>query len=51
VDPAANGLSSSQLILYSDGSENKEASRRVEFRVRTDAEKQIDELLRIIEEE
>ena len=47
----ANGLSSSQLILNNDGSENKEASRRVEFRVRTDAEKQIDELLRIIEEE
>lgn len=47
----ANGLSSSQLILNADSTENKEASRRVEFRVRTDAEKQIDELLRIIEEE
>lgn len=46
----ANGLSSSQLIVNEDGTENKEASRRVEFRVRTDAEKQIDELLRIIEE-
>jgi outer membrane protein OmpA-like peptidoglycan-associated protein len=46
----ANGLSSSQLILNEDGSENKEASRRVEFRVRTDAERRIDELLRLIEE-
>lgn len=45
----ANGLSSSQLILNNDGSENKEASRRVEFRVRTDAEKRIDALLRLIE--
>lgn len=46
----ANGLSSSQLIVNEDGTENKEASRRVEFRVRTDAEKRIDELLKIIEE-
>lgn len=47
----ANGLSSSQLILNPDSTENKEASRRVEFRVRTDAEKQIDKLLRIIEQQ
>lgn len=46
----ANGLSSSQLILNKDSTENKEASRRVEFRVRTDAEKRIDELLRLIED-
>lgn len=37
----ANGLSSSHLILKDDGSENQEASRRVEFRVRTDAEEQM----------
>lgn len=36
----ANGLSSSQLILK-DGVENKSASRRVEFRVRTNAEEKI----------
>jgi outer membrane protein OmpA-like peptidoglycan-associated protein len=46
----ANGLSSSQLVLNKDNSENKEASRRVEFRVRTDAEQRIDDLLRIIED-
>ncbi|WP_200800377.1 OmpA family protein [Algoriphagus halophilus] len=46
----ANGLSSSQLIVNEDGTENKQASRRVEFRVRTDAEKRIDELLKIIDE-
>jgi outer membrane protein OmpA-like peptidoglycan-associated protein len=45
----ANGLSSSQLILNNDNTENKEASRRVEFRVRTDAERRIDDLLRLIE--
>ena len=36
----ANGLSSSQLIC-SEGRENKHESRRVEFRVRTNAEKRI----------
>lgn len=36
----ANGLSSSKLILV-DGAEDKAASRRVEFRVRTNAEKRI----------
>ena len=39
----ANGLSSSKLILK-DGKEDKEASRRVEFRVRTDAEKRIEDI-------
>ena len=38
----ANGLSSSHPIL-SNGKENKELSRRVEFRVRTNAEKQLEE--------
>lgn len=46
----ANGLSSSQLVLNIDDTENKEASRRVEFRVRTDAEQRIEELLKLIED-
>lgn len=40
----ANGLSSSRLVII-NGVEDKEASRRVEFRVRTDAEKRIGEIL------
>ena len=39
----ANGLSSSHLIMK-DGQEDKELSRRVEFRVRTNAEKQLEEI-------
>ena len=38
----ANGLSSSKLITYQDGTQNREESRRVEFRVRTNAEKQLE---------
>ncbi|MGL5563367.1 MAG: OmpA family protein [Tannerellaceae bacterium] len=41
----ANGLSSSKPILDFDGKENMDASRRVEFRVKTDAEKKIDEII------
>jgi outer membrane protein OmpA-like peptidoglycan-associated protein len=41
----ANGLSSSKLVLYKNGTENKEKSRRVEFRVRTNAEKRIVKIL------
>jgi outer membrane protein OmpA-like peptidoglycan-associated protein len=37
----ANGLSSSHPVLRSDGSEDADASQRVEFRVRTNAEAQI----------
>ena len=37
----ANGLSSSKPVLREDGSENPERSRRVEFRVRTNAEKRL----------
>ena len=37
----ANGLSSSQPILTPIGEEDREASRRVEFRVRTNAESQL----------
>ena len=41
----ANGLSSSKLIESLNGKENPEESRRVEFRVRTNIEKVVDELL------
>lgn len=41
----ANGLSSSHPVLNPDGSENAELSRRVEFRVRTDADSRIQALL------
>lgn len=41
----ANGLSSSQPILNPDGNENAELSRRVEFRVRTDADSRIQAIL------
>ena len=41
----ANGLSSSRPILNPDGSENAELSRRVEFRVRTDADARIRDIL------
>ena len=40
----ANGLSSSHLIYTQAGEENKDLSRRVEFRVRTNAEKQLEEI-------
>jgi len=42
----ANGLSSSKPIPLSDGSEDKVSSRRVEFRVRTNAEETIEILLK-----
>ncbi len=42
----ANGLSSSKLIRYPDGTQNPEESRRVEFRVRTNAEKRIVEIIK-----
>ena len=42
----ANGLSSSKLIRNPDGTQNKEESRRVEFRVRTNAEKRIVEIIK-----
>ena len=43
----ANGLSSSKLRFTNGGAEDKQQSRRVEFRVRTNAEKRI---VRIIQE-
>ena len=41
----ANGLSSSKVILDSDGRENEGLSRRVEFKIRTDAEGKIATIL------
>jgi outer membrane protein OmpA-like peptidoglycan-associated protein len=46
----ANGLSSSKLRLNPDGTENRRKSRRVEFRVRTNAEKRIVEIIKRKEE-
>lgn len=40
----ANGLSSSHLIYKKNGEEDKFLSRRVEFRVRTNAEKQLEDI-------
>lgn len=42
----ANGLSFSKPIASNDTEEGKKRNRRVEFRLRTNAEKQIDEILR-----
>ena len=44
----ANGLSSSKLVIKNE-IEDKEKSRRVEFRVRTNAEKRIVKILSIDE--
>jgi outer membrane protein OmpA-like peptidoglycan-associated protein len=43
----ANGLSSSRTVRNPDGTENVEASQRVEFRLRTDAESRIGEILKV----
>jgi outer membrane protein OmpA-like peptidoglycan-associated protein len=45
----ANGLSSSKLIRRSDGGEDPEASQRVEFRVRTNAETQITQITKMLQ--
>ena len=45
----ANGLSSSQLIKNNDV-EDKSASRRVEFRVITNAEKKIVQIIKEVED-
>ncbi|SFU45362.1 Outer membrane protein OmpA [Nitrosomonas eutropha] len=42
----ANGLSSSRLIYHTDGTENREGSQRVEFKVRTNADARISEILK-----
>ncbi len=44
----ANGLSSSKLIYHADGSENKDGSQRVEFRVKTNADARISEILKTV---
>jgi outer membrane protein OmpA-like peptidoglycan-associated protein len=41
----ANGLSSSKPVLGTAGNEDSERSRRVEFRLRTDAESRIATML------
>ena len=41
----ANGLSSSKLISHLEGTEDKVESRRVEFRVRINAENQLDKII------
>jgi outer membrane protein OmpA-like peptidoglycan-associated protein len=46
----ANGLSSSKPILAGDGTEDRERSQRVEFKVRTDAELRIAKILALQEE-
>lgn len=46
----ANGLSSSQPRLKSDGSEDRDGSQRVEFRVRTNADSRIGEILKAAQE-
>lgn len=45
LNVTANGLSSSKLIFNDDGTQNRELSRRVEFRVKTNAEKRIAKIL------
>jgi outer membrane protein OmpA-like peptidoglycan-associated protein len=45
----ANGLSSSRLIQASDGEEDGIRSRRVEFRIRTDAKEQIVRVLETVQ--
>ena len=47
----ANGLSSSRLVKFEDGSENANASRRVEFRIRTNTKDRILEVLRRLEKD
>ena len=48
----ANGLSSSRLIRTASGEEDREASRRVEFRVRTNAESQLKRIMeRLVSQE
>ncbi len=42
----SNGLSSSKLILNIDSTENRTASRRVEFRVKTNAEQSLIEIIK-----
>lgn len=45
----ANGLSFAKPLIHSDGRENQELSRRVEFRVLTDSQNQLREILKILD--
>ena len=45
----ANGLSSSHLIINTEGIEDKQKSRRVEFRTKTNAEKKVVEIIERME--
>lgn len=45
----ANGLASSRLVVDPTGAEDKERSRRVEFRIKTNAKQQIVRILEAIE--
>ena len=45
----ANGLSSSKTIMGAGGAENQEGSQRVEFRVRTNADERIAEILKTVQ--
>lgn len=42
----ANGLSSSKLLYLEDGTENQQGSQRVEFRIRANSEKYIENMTR-----
>jgi len=41
----ANGMSSSKLILGNNGKEDEVASQRVEFKIRTNADKRIGDIV------
>lgn len=45
----ANGLSSSKIVLLPDGIENQGGSQRVEFRVRTNADERIAQILKTVQ--
>lgn len=45
----ANGLSSSHIITGADGTEDRDRSRRVEFRTKTNAEKKVVEIIERME--
>ncbi|MGC6437903.1 MAG: OmpA/MotB family protein [Flavobacteriaceae bacterium] len=42
----ANGLSYSKLIFYENGEENQKSSRRVEFRIKTNSESTLKQILK-----
>jgi outer membrane protein OmpA-like peptidoglycan-associated protein len=44
----ANGLSSSKLLFFANGTEDIKASQRVEFRVKTKADDRLEEILRTV---